>query len=664
MHVLRAVLTWVAAVPCVAVGTLVAAQSVYLLTLAGAAFRRRPSGPTATPTSRLAVLVPAHDEEALVARTVASLRAQRYPDHLLRIVVLADNCTDDTARIASAAGADVMVRDDPAARGKGQALRWGMDRLLAADPGLDGIVVVDADSVADPELLSGLESRMAAGAPVVQAEYLVLADPGSTGSELRAAAFLLFHRVRFAGRAALGLPCSLVGNGMLFSRSLLETHPWSAFTGAEDLEYSTDLRLAGVHPVFAANARVCGPALTYGRGASTQRLRWEGGRAHVVRTRLPALLRAALLRRDASLLDAALDLAVPPLGLLAMLSAVGVAAAAALIGLGAVSPLALVPWVSASLLLPAYVLVGLRAAHAPASTYRALLQTPRFLLAKLGTYRRLATGLRADRWDRTERVAESTAPSTARFSIAGVPIDPVDMDEAVARVMSMVGSPTCQQVCTVNIQFLVTARRRADVGDILRAGAMNVADGAPVVWLGRRLGHRVAQRVAGADLVPAVMRASAASGASIFLLGGQGGSAEEAARRMSAAHPGLRVAGTCEPPLAALEDLDHEEILRRIADSGADILFVALGHPKQERWIAMHRDRLTVSVAMGVGCSLDLLAGRQPRAAGWMQRCGLEWLFRVLHDPRRLARRYMVDAVWLLVVIVPALVGERLLRRG
>ena len=213
------------------------------------------------------MLVPAHDEAVLVGRCVASLRQQSYPADLYEIVVIADNCTDDTAARAAAAGATVLVRTAPDARGKGPALRWAMDRMLESDPDLAALAVVDADSVADPGLLGALVARLEQGAPVVQAEYLGRDEDGSIRSELRAAAFLLFHRVRFGGRAVLGLPCHLVGNGMLFSREVLADHPWDAFTSAEDLEYSVDLRLAGVRPVYAGDARL---GRTRGRA-------WAGG---------------------------------------------------------------------------------------------------------------------------------------------------------------------------------------------------------------------------------------------------------------------------------------------------------------------------------------------------------------------------------------------------
>lgn len=391
-----------------AAGLPFAAAGLYLLLLALASFRRPAAeAPPSRPAARLAVLVPAHDEEELVGRCVASLRAQTYPRSLTRLVVIADNCGDRTAEVASAAGAGVLERRDDR-RGKGYALRWAMDRLLAETEPPDAVVVVDADSVADPDLLAHLAAALARGADAAQAEYLVLADDGSTRSRLVAGGFLLFHRVRFGGRAALGMPANLVGNGMLFSRRLLETRPWNAFTGVEDLEYSVELRLAGVRPRYVAAARVAGPVPRGYRGMRGQRLRWEGGRWHVVRTRLPQLLGHAL-RRDPGVLDAAVDLAVPPLGLLAMGTLAGGVVSAAAAALHVATAWSLSPWLLAVAALTAFVLLGLRSAGAPASLWLALLESPRFLAWKALTYVSIAAGFDPHRWERAERSAEVAA---------------------------------------------------------------------------------------------------------------------------------------------------------------------------------------------------------------------------------------------------------------
>jgi len=256
-----------------------------------------------------------------------------------------------------------------------------------------------------------------------------------------------------------------------------------------------------------------------------------------------------------------------------------------------------------------------------------------------------------------------TRPPTRRPEIGGVPIDPVDLDQAVDHAMRTVAAGAFAQICTVNLDFLVNARRDPATRAVLRDGELNLADGAPVVWLGRVLGSPLPGRVAGSDLIPRLAASAAESGARIFFLGGENGNAKVAAERLVARYPGLRVAGVHEPARAALADIDDDDIVRRLDESGADILLVAFGHPKQDKWIARNRHRLPVSVAIGVGCTFDLIAGRRTRAPGWMQRTGLEWLFRLVHEPSRLGLRYFLDGWCLLTVFLPMTLRQRGLAR-
>jgi 1,2-diacylglycerol 3-beta-glucosyltransferase len=387
-------------------GVAAALAGLYLLALAVAALLHRPTTAPCQPNSRLAVVVPGHNEADLVTRCLTSLSSQDYPRDRFELFVIADNCSDATAELARAAGAQVLVRYAPDQRGKGRALRWAMDRILAGNPRLDAFVIVDADSVADEGLLRGLAVQLEAGAEAVQGEYLVLDEDPSPGSRLRSVGFLLFHRVRFSGRARLHLPCNLVGNGMLLARSLVERHPWNAFTGAEDLEYSVYLRLRGVRPVFAVSARVRGPVPSARGAAQVQRERWEGGRLYVVRTALPKLLAEVFKRRRVSLLDAAADLAVPPLGLLAIVSLVGTATWLSLWGLGVTPAWPLVPWLVALGGILGFVMVGLVASGAPAWMYRSLLSTPIFLVRKATGTLRVLRHRPTDTWVRTERPSE------------------------------------------------------------------------------------------------------------------------------------------------------------------------------------------------------------------------------------------------------------------
>jgi exopolysaccharide biosynthesis WecB/TagA/CpsF family protein len=632
-------------------GTAFAGFACYLLTLAVAAIGYRGSSHVIATGNRLVVLVPAHDEERLVARCVTSLLKQTYPRDFFRVVVIADNCTDETAKRATRAGAEVMVRTAPDARGKGQALRWAIDRVLAEGRRLDAVVVVDADSIADPEMLASLERELAAGYPVVQGDYRLLRDQKSPGSEMVAAGFALFHGVRFAGRTRLGLAVNLVGNGMLFSRSVLERYRWNAFSGVEDLEYSIRLRLGGIKPRFAAGAVVSGPGPATRAGVARQRLRWEGGRFNVVRHSLARLVAAGLF-------DAALDLATPPLGLLAIATIAGTCISALAAAMHLVPAWSLVPWLVATAAIPLFVIIGLRAAGTPGIALRVIRGAPRYLLFKLATYLRLARGFDPDRWDRSDRAA----PAARRLEIAGVPIDTVDMAGALERLREAVRGGRPFQVSTINLDFVVRAQRDPEIRRIFHRSDLNLADGAPVVWLARLLGAEMPARVAGADLVPALMADPALSGSRVFLLGGEDGVASIAAARFLELYPGIQIAGTYEPPRASVHDMDNAEILRRIEAAKPDVLLVAFGNPKQEHWIDMHRDRLAVSVAIGVGCVFDLVAGRTSRAPRWMQDAGLEWLYRTAREPRRLAGRYITDAVWLVPITLKAL-RQRVERR-
>lgn len=386
-------------------GAVLAGIALYLLTLAVASvgYRPRPLEPGGHFLD-LAVVVPAHDEEQLIARCVRALANQTYPAHLRRVVVVADNCSDATASVAAQSGAEVMVRDRRDLPGKGRALRWAMDILLAEPVPPDAIVVVDADSEVAPDFLAAIAAELISGSDVVQADYELLVEPGHPAPLFVEAGFLLFHRVRLLGRARLGMAANLVGNGMAFSRRVLERVPWTAFTGVEDLEQSIQLRLAGVRPTFAPQARVWGPGAASRHGAVRQRMRWEGGRFHLMRRRLVELVSAAVEARDPRLLDAAIDLATPPLALLTILVGTGAILGVALALAGASAWWGVIPWLVAAIAVPAFVVIGLRSAGAPPRTFRVLLAGPVFVAWKIATYLRLLRGHDVSGWERTDRV--------------------------------------------------------------------------------------------------------------------------------------------------------------------------------------------------------------------------------------------------------------------
>ncbi|HSP78439.1 MAG TPA: glycosyltransferase family 2 protein, partial [Myxococcaceae bacterium] len=238
----------------IVLGFPVLAVTGYLLLLAVLA--RRPEAlPRPEPKMRFDFIVPAHDEEEGIARTVESLLAQEWPAELRRVLVVADNCTDRTAERAERAGAKVLVRHEPERRGKGYALEHAFQASLA-DGFADAVVVVDADTVVTPNLLHAFALRLEAGAQAVQAHYGVSNPHASWRTRLMAISMALFHKVRSLGRERLGVSCGLRGNGMCFTHAIIRQVPHEAFSIVEDLEYGIRLGQAGhrVHYAWEAEA--------------------------------------------------------------------------------------------------------------------------------------------------------------------------------------------------------------------------------------------------------------------------------------------------------------------------------------------------------------------------------------------------------------------------
>jgi N-acetylglucosaminyldiphosphoundecaprenol N-acetyl-beta-D-mannosaminyltransferase len=239
------------------------------------------------------------------------------------------------------------------------------------------------------------------------------------------------------------------------------------------------------------------------------------------------------------------------------------------------------------------------------------------------------------------------------IAVLGVPFDNVTMDEAVELIEEKIKDGGFHQVATANVDFLIHSMRDKELQAILCSCDLVVPDGMPIVWATRLMGPGLKERVSGVDLVPRLARLSSERGYGIYLLGASEQSSLRAAESLKQRFPGLRIAGRHSPPIASLEEMDHEDILGRIERAKPDILLVALGNPKQEKWVAMHRERLRVPVCMGVGGTLDFLSGTTERAPKWMQDSGLEWLHRACQDPGRLARRYLADAAGLALHLPP-----------
>jgi N-acetylglucosaminyldiphosphoundecaprenol N-acetyl-beta-D-mannosaminyltransferase len=232
-------------------------------------------------------------------------------------------------------------------------------------------------------------------------------------------------------------------------------------------------------------------------------------------------------------------------------------------------------------------------------------------------------------------------------AVLGVPFDNVTMHEAMEVIEEKIDEQGFHQVATANVDFVVHAMNDQVLQEVLCSCDLIVPDGMPIVWASRLMGCRLKERVSGIDMVPRLAELAARRGWGMFLLGASEVSSLAAAEALKKRFPKLRIVGRYCPPVSDLADMDHEEILGRIDRAQPHILLVAMGHPKQEKWLAMHRDRLRVPLCMGVGASLDFLAGVVTRAPLWMQRTGLEWLYRAAQEPKRLAQRYVADALGL-----------------
>lgn len=233
--------------------------------------------------------------------------------------------------------------------------------------------------------------------------------------------------------------------------------------------------------------------------------------------------------------------------------------------------------------------------------------------------------------------------------ILGVPIDDLDMSQALMRLEQFIalGRSTgkSHQVATINADFVVNSLNDSELRRILQESDMATADGMPLVLGARLLGVPLADRVTGADLVPALAERAAQKGYSIFLLGARPGVGIRAAEILQERYPGLTIAGVIAPPNVPIQAMDRS-ILDQIKAAKPDILLVAFGNPKQEKWIRMYADTLAVPVCIGVGGTFDMIAGITKRAPSWMQRAGLEWLYRLIQEPHRLWRRYVHDLLY------------------
>jgi cellulose synthase/poly-beta-1,6-N-acetylglucosamine synthase-like glycosyltransferase len=373
------------------------AACAYLSLLTVLSQRLEPMHPRSR-TLKFDVVVPAHNEASVIERTVSSLRKIDWPSDRFRILVIADNCTDQTAALARLAGATVLERHDPGLRGKGYALHFAF-RSSREHAWADAVIVVDADAEVSTNLLSAFAARIEGGIHAIQAHYGILNPMASWRTRLITIAKASFHIVRSRARERLKLSCGIRGNGWCVTHELLKRVPYQAYSLTEDLEFGIDIGLAGFRVAYADEAHSNAEMVTDERVASTQRRRWEDGRFQLIRSRTIPLLRAAIRRADSVCLDLALDLMVLPLSYVT-LNVLLLLGASLIAAHWHLAPLM---WVWAALAcaagLLAYVLRGWQLSGIGARGVFDLARAPVFLIWKLV----LMLRPRSQGWVRTDR---------------------------------------------------------------------------------------------------------------------------------------------------------------------------------------------------------------------------------------------------------------------
>ncbi len=260
---------------------------------------------------RYTILIPAHNEEKVIEETLDSIKRISYPKELLRVVVIADNCSDRTAELARGSGFTCLERNDAANPGKGQALEWAFTQLLE-DGFADAFVIIDADTLVDPAILEKMDSYISSGARVVQAYYDVLGPERSPIASLTYMGYAISRNLKYAGRSRLGFSVNLLGNGMCFTREVIVRFGWKAFSITEDLEYQLQLLVNGYKVAFAPDIKVYSEMPSSMKSYCRQRSRWDGGK-YKLRNRYVPLLFSKFLREGKLMyLDAVLELVIPP----------------------------------------------------------------------------------------------------------------------------------------------------------------------------------------------------------------------------------------------------------------------------------------------------------------------------------------------------------------
>lgn len=252
-----------------------------------------------------------------------------------------------------------------------------------------------------------------------------------------------------------------------------------------------------------------------------------------------------------------------------------------------------------------------------------------------------------------------SAPETRSIGVLGVRVDSLNLQTATAAIAAAIDRRERGYVCVTGVHGVMESQRSAECREIHNRASLVTPDGMPLVWLLRLAGNRDADRVYGPDLMLAVFENACRRGDRHFLYGAEESTLRRLRERLLRRFPEARIVGSYSPPFRPLTDDETADIAGRINASGADIVWVGLSTPKQERWMARFRPMLEPAMLIGVGAAFDFHAGLKRQAPRFMQRMGLEWLFRLVSEPRRLWRRYLRNNPQFIVAITAQLMGLR-----
>lgn len=374
---------------------------IWAIECAAALLPRRPKPSPPATDDPLLVLIPAHNEAAGIRETIASIAPQLHPRD--RLVVIADNCTDDTAAIARSAGAQVLERDDTVLRGKSYALAYALRELGELRPSI--VIIIDADCIAAPGSIRLLAATAAATGRPVQGSYFLEAAPDCRAHHrIAVLAFFIKNVIRSGGLDRLGFPCFLNGTGMAFPPGVIGAVDWGNGKIAEDKWMTVDLALSGLAPLLCEQSRFTSELPLAERALATQRKRWIHGHLESIVVQGPRLLTGALRQRRLDLLVLALDLLVLPFSILVAMWPLG----ALLFLFTAVSGLGwfAFAWFAAAGLAAALALAAVDARHGKGGGAALLAAAPKYVLARIPVFASFLSR-RETQWVRTARRAES-----------------------------------------------------------------------------------------------------------------------------------------------------------------------------------------------------------------------------------------------------------------